>query len=93
MSAPVVVAKGKGLVAAHIRSIATQHQVPVVTAPPLTRALYHTTELQQEIPAGLFLAVAQVLAYTYQLRRHSNRPVPDDLNLDDLPIPEDLIHD
>ena len=93
MSAPVVVAKGKGLVAAHIRSIATQHQVPVVTAPPLTRALYHTTELQQEIPAGLFLAVAQVLAYTYQLRRHSNRPVPDDLNLDDLPIPDDLIHD
>jgi len=92
-AAPVVVAKGKGLIAAHIRNIATQHQIPVVTAPPLTRALFHTTELQREIPAGLFMAVAQVLAYTYQLRRRGAGAATSDINIGELPIPDDMRYD
>ncbi len=68
MRAPRVVAKGAGVVALRIREIAEEHRVPRVESPPLARALYHTTELEQEIPAGLYLAVAQVLAYVYQVR-------------------------
>ncbi len=67
MRAPRVVAKGLDLVAQRIRSIATQHEVPLVTAPPLARALYHTTRIGQEIPAALYAAVAQVLAYVYRV--------------------------
>jgi flagellar biosynthesis protein FlhB len=66
--APRVVAKGRDLVAAHIRNLALGAKVPIVTAPPLARALYRSTEIGDEIPEGLFLAVAQVLAYVYQLR-------------------------
>jgi flagellar biosynthetic protein FlhB len=68
MNAPRVVAKGIDLVAGRIRLLATEHGVPLVAAPPLARALYRTTELEQEIPAGLYLAMARVLAYVYQLR-------------------------
>ncbi|RMG56585.1 MAG: flagellar type III secretion system protein FlhB [Gammaproteobacteria bacterium] len=67
-SAPRVVARGADLVAREIRSIALQANVPVFEAPPLARALYWNTRLGQEIPADLYLAVAQVLAYIYQLR-------------------------
>jgi flagellar biosynthetic protein FlhB len=62
------VAKGTDLVAANIRDLARENNVPLFEAPTLARALYHTTELDREIPAGLYLAVAQVLAYIYQLR-------------------------
>lgn len=74
--APKVVAKGTELIAARIRELAQEHKVPLFEAPPLARALYHTTELDQEIPGGLYLAVAQVLAYVYQLRTApaSDRP-------------------
>ncbi|HHH46666.1 MAG TPA: flagellar biosynthesis protein FlhB [Thiotrichales bacterium] len=68
MRAPKVVAKGRDLVAKRIREIALENDVPLFSAPPLARALYHTTDLDAEIPAGLYLAVAQVLAYVYQLR-------------------------
>jgi flagellar biosynthetic protein FlhB len=89
MSAPVVVAKGKDLVAMQIRNVAAAHRIPVVSAPPLSRALYHSTELQQRIPAGLFLAVAQVLAYAYQLRkRPGTRRAAKEFG--DLPIPAEL---
>ncbi|HJP99275.1 MAG TPA: EscU/YscU/HrcU family type III secretion system export apparatus switch protein, partial [Rhodanobacteraceae bacterium] len=67
MRAPRVVAKGLDLMAQRIRSIASQHEVPLVTAPPLARALYHTTRVGQEIPAALYAAVAQVLAYVYRV--------------------------
>lgn len=67
MRAPRVVAKGLDLVAQRIRGIATQHEVPLVIAPPLARALYHTTRIGQEIPAALYAAVAQVLAYVYRV--------------------------
>lgn len=73
MRAPQVVAKGTDLVAARIRELAKEHGVPLFEAPPLARALYHTTELEREVPAGLYLAVAQVLAYIYQLRQSGAR--------------------
>lgn len=69
MRAPRVVAKGAGLIATVIRERAREHQVPIVSAPPLARALYRSVELDQEIPAVLFQAVAQVLSYVFQLRR------------------------
>ena len=69
MKAPRVVAKGADLIAAAIRDLGREHRVPIVSAPPLARALYRSVELEQEIPAALFQAVAQVLSYVYQLRR------------------------
>jgi flagellar biosynthetic protein FlhB len=69
MRAPRVVAKGLDLVAQRIRGIATQHEVPLVTAPLLARALYHTTRIGQEIPAALYAAVAQILAYVYRVQQ------------------------
>jgi flagellar biosynthetic protein FlhB len=81
MRAPKVVAKGTDLVAARIRELAAENKVPIFEAPPLARALYHTTQLDREIPGGLYLAVAQVLAYIYQLRSMSGqrpqRPQPE----------------
>ena len=68
MAAPRVVAKGADLLALRIRDLAREHKVPVLQAPPLARALYTHTEVDQEIPARLFSAVAQVLAWVYQLR-------------------------
>ncbi|PSW19531.1 flagellar biosynthesis protein FlhB [Photobacterium sanctipauli] len=69
-SAPVVVAKGTDFLALKIREIANEHQIDIVPAPPLARALYHTAELEQQIPDGLFSAVAQVLAYIFQLKQY-----------------------
>lgn len=87
--APRVVAKGRDLVAQRIREIGTEHKVMIFSAPPLARALYASTELNQEIPANLFVAVAQVLAYVFQLRKarstHGKRPTPPA----DLPVPDD----
>lgn len=68
MRAPKVVAKGKNLIAKRIREAAEQAGVPLYSAPPLARALYGSTELGQEIPAGLYTAVAQVLAYIFRVR-------------------------
>ena len=68
MRAPRVVAKGRDLVAANIRRIAEEHRVPVFESPKLARALYKTTDLDQEIPAGLYVAVAQVMSYIFRLR-------------------------
>ena len=90
--APIVVAKGQDLVAAKIRSLAYSNNVPLVEAPPLSRALFYSTELNDEVPAGLYLAVAQVLAYVYQLRQKQSR-FDETLTMDDLPIPDDLKRD
>jgi flagellar biosynthesis protein FlhB len=68
MGAPRVVAKGADLIAMKIRDLAKASDVPVLQAAPLARALYAHAELDREIPAALFGAVAQVLAYVYQLR-------------------------
>jgi len=66
--APKVVAKGAGLIAQRIRALATEHHVPLLSAPPLARALYRHVELDAEIPAALYTAVAEVLAWVFQLR-------------------------
>jgi len=66
--APILVAKGVDLIAAQIRNVALANKITLVAAPSLARALYYSTELNHEIPRGLFLAVAQVLAYVFQLR-------------------------
>ena len=82
--APVLVAKGRDLIALQIRRIASEHDVPLFAAPPLARALYGSTEIGAEIPRPLYLAVARVLAYLYQLRRARPTdyvPRPDDLDL------------
>jgi flagellar biosynthetic protein FlhB len=68
MAAPKVVAKGADLMALKIRDLAREHKVPVLQAAPLARALYTHAEVDHEIPARLFSAVAQVLAHVYQLR-------------------------
>jgi flagellar biosynthetic protein FlhB len=68
MRAPVVVAKGADEVAAKIREIAGEHKVPIFEAPPLARALFRAVDLNEAVPAGLYVAVAQVLTYIYQLR-------------------------
>jgi flagellar biosynthetic protein FlhB len=68
MKAPRVLAKGRDLVALEIRRIAGASRVPVFEAPPLARVLYGSTDVGREIPPGLYLAVAQVLSYVYQLR-------------------------
>ena len=77
MRAPIVVAKGADAVAARIREVATEHNVPIVEAPPLARALFRV-DLDAEVPATLYVAVAQVLTYVYQLRaaRRDGTPPP-----------------
>jgi flagellar biosynthetic protein FlhB len=86
MSAPTVVAKGTEAVAAKIRELAREHKVPILEAPPLARALHYHTEIGDEIPEALYTAVAEVLAYIFQLRVYSagggNRPdEPHDLDV------------
>lgn len=66
--APVLVAKGAGLIAAQIRQLGQDHQIAQLEAPPLARALYHHVDLDQEIPSALYSAVAEVLAWVYQIR-------------------------
>ena len=68
MRAPVLVAKGSDVVAANIRRIAEEHRVPIFESPKLARALFKHTDLNQEIPSGLYVAVAQVLTYIFRLR-------------------------
>ncbi|WP_185266961.1 flagellar biosynthesis protein FlhB [Halopseudomonas xiamenensis] len=91
--APVVVAKGADFLAQKIREVASEHDVIVLESPPLARAVFYSTELEQPIPAGLYLAVAQVLAYVYQVRQFQEgkgkRPGP----MPEPPIPDDLRRD
>lgn len=71
MRAPVVVAKGMNLVADRIRQLATENDVPMLEAPPLARALHRHAEVGDQIPAGLYTAVAEVMAWVYQLRAYA----------------------
>ena len=92
--APIVLAKGIDEMAMQIRKIAKGNEVPIVESPMLTRALYHTAEIGQQIPDQLFTAVAQVLAYVFQLKRfkkgRGKRPIP---LKSKLPIPDDFKYD
>ena len=69
MGAPTVIAKGTQLIAQRIRDIAGEHNIPVLEAPPLARALYRHTEIGAQIPGALYTAVAEVMAYVYQLNQ------------------------
>ena len=90
MGAPRVIAKGADLLAMAIRDLATDSKVPVLQAPALARALYAHAELDREIPAALFAAVAQVLAYVYQLRAALAGQVAMPNALAELNVPEEL---
>ena len=90
LPAPRVVAMGRGLIAQKIREVAREHGVPLLEAPPLARALYRSTEIGDVIPAALYRAVAEVMAYVYQLNHyaaHGGRlPSPPA----ELPVPAEL---
>ena len=90
--APVVVAKGVDEVAEKIKEIAREYKIPVMQLPPLARSLYYTTDLDREIPRGLFQAVAQVLAWVMGTKAYNEGKAPNrPRNLDkDLPIPDEL---
>lgn len=90
MRAPRVVAKGSYLLAERIRELATEHRVPILQAPPLARALYKHAELDQEIPSSLFSAVAEVLAYVYQLRSYNEQGGVMPQQPENLPVPEGM---
>lgn len=89
--APVVVAKGVDDVAMFIRQIADANGVPIIRSPALARSVYHTTDLDHPIPEQLFSAVAQVLAYVYQLKNYkkgkASKPKP---LARELPIPDEF---
>lgn len=91
MTAPKVVAKGSGEIALKIREIAAEHGVPLVEAPPLARALNRHVELDQEIPDTLYNAVAEVLAYVYQLTRWKAEGGQYPMPPRDLPVPPELV--
>jgi flagellar biosynthesis protein FlhB len=90
MAAPRVVAKGADLLALKIRDIAQESKVPVLQAPPLARALYAHAEIDREVPQALFAAVAQVLAWVYQLRAAMAGQGAMPQQIASLPVPEDL---
>ena len=92
MRAPRVVAKGVHLLAQRIREIAEENRVPVLEVPPLARALYHHTELNAEIPETLYTAVAQILAYVFQLKRYQTYGGMAPRLPSGLPIPQELDH-
>ena len=90
--APLVLAKGQGEMAAKIRELADENHITMIRIPLLARALYFTTEIKEEIPEGLYVAVAQILAYVYQLNAvtpgvpkplQPNPEVPDDFRFDE----------
>ncbi|MCK9635897.1 flagellar biosynthesis protein FlhB [Methylobacter sp. Wu8] len=92
-SAPKLVAKGVDLIAAQIRNVAIGADVPLVASPPLARALYYSTELDREIPQGLYLAVAQILAYVYQLKAAQKNDWRAPLPPEDINVPDEFKRD
>ena len=70
MSAPIVIAKGEDFIAAKIKEIAKENDIAIVENKPLAQALYRTVEIGEAIPAELFQAVAEVLAFVYRLRQN-----------------------
>lgn len=89
--APVLVAKGVDELAMHIRKIGAAHDVPIIESPALARAIYYATEVNSEVPEKLFMAVAQILAYVYQLKKYKagKGKRPKTLKKD-MPIPPEL---
>ncbi|PCH59996.1 MAG: flagellar biosynthesis protein FlhB [SAR86 cluster bacterium] len=92
-SAPKMVAKGVDLIALKIREVGSEHKVPIITSPQLARAIYYNTEIGQEIPSGLYVAVAQVLAYIYQLKLYAQGKIKKPVLAKKMKIPNTLMHD
>ncbi|TCV90743.1 flagellar biosynthesis protein FlhB [Sulfurirhabdus autotrophica] len=90
MSAPQVVAKGAHLLAERIIELGKENRIPILRTPPLARALYRHAEMGEEIPSELYTAVAEVLAYIYQLRQYDTRGGAIPQAPGDLPVPENL---
>ncbi len=88
--APIMLAKGVELIAAQIRNIAMAADIPLVAAPPLARALFYSTEIDEEIPQGLFLAVAQILAYVFQLKTAGENGGEKPFPPQDLKVPDEF---
>lgn len=93
MHAPKLVAKGADLVAQNIRKVGAEHKVPVVESPVLARAIFFHTELNTFIPAGLYMAVARLLAYVFQLKAYSAEGGLYPEMPDDLEVPEEYQHE
>jgi len=91
--APIVVAKGADLVAAKIRAIAAENRVPLLSSPALARAIFHSTEIDDEIPAALYVAVAKVLAYVFQLAGKPGTDFSSPIPFEDVTIPEEFRRD
>jgi len=91
--APKLIAKGVDLIAAQIRNAAIGADVPLVASPPLARALYYSTKLDREIPQGLYLAVAQILAYVYQLKAAQKNDWRAPLPPADINVPDEFKRD
>lgn len=92
MEIPILLAKGVDHTAMKIREIARAHKIELVQAPILARAVYHTTEIDDTIPSGLYLAVAQVLAYVFQLKNWSKGQGEKPTYPRNLKIPKDMIY-
>lgn len=90
MGAPIVVAKGADLVAARIREIAAENNITLLEAPPLARALYTHAELNTQIPEALYTAVAEVLAYVFQLRAYKEHGGFEPQLPEEIDVPEEL---
>ena len=90
MGAPRVVAKGMNLIAQNIRELAAANSVPLLEAPPLARALYRHTEIGESIPAALYTAVAEVMAWVYQLNHFIAQGGLPPEEPADLPVPPDM---
>lgn len=89
-AAPIVLAKGKDLIAETIMSVAAEHDIPILRAPRLARILYRYVGLDQPIPMGLYVAVAKVLGYVFELKRFKEGRSQEPILTDDWNIPEDF---
>lgn len=90
MAAPKLLAKGTDKIAQRIKEIASEHNIPLLEAPPLARALYHHGEIGETIPTELYTAVAQILAWVYQLKRWHRYGGDKPLAPNNLPVPKSL---
>ncbi|MGN0921448.1 MAG: flagellar biosynthesis protein FlhB [Cellvibrio sp.] len=93
MDTPILLAKGGDHLALKIREIAKAHQIEILESPALARSVYYTTEVDESIPEGLFMAVAQVLAYIFQLRAYRKGKGQRPVYPRNLPIPKDMQYD
>ncbi|MCG8670929.1 MAG: flagellar biosynthesis protein FlhB [Pseudomonadales bacterium] len=93
MNAPILLAKGTDFMAEQIRKIAKEHKIAMLTAPPLARSIYYHTKLEQEIPAGLYVAVAQILAYVFQLKAYQEGKADNPGVMPSVEVPDHLRRD